>query len=109
MIPLLETPLGVREANLSDIGESGAIDAFVRDAAGATPFHLTAWSRAVERGCRQRARYLVAERADGGIAGVLPLTEMRSPLFGKALVSTRPQSCRAIRPRSFPTIAPSRA
>ncbi len=88
MIPLLETPLGIREANLSDIGESGAIDAFVRDTACATPFHLTAWSRAVERGCRQRARYLVAERADGGIAGVLPLTEMRSPLFGKALVST---------------------
>lgn len=87
-MPLLERPLAVREANLADVGESGAIDAFVRACAGATPFHLTAWSRAVERGCGQRARYLVAERADGGIAGVLPLTEMRSPLFGKALVST---------------------
>ncbi|MFT3977202.1 MAG: FemAB family PEP-CTERM system-associated protein, partial [Sphingomonas bacterium] len=38
------------------------------------------------RGCGQRARYLLAER-DGAIAGVLPLTEMRSPLFGNALVS----------------------
>ena len=87
-MPLLAMPLGVREAQLSDIGDCGAIDAFVRGTAGATPFHLTAWSRAIERGCGQRARYLVAERADGGIAGVLPLTEMRSPLFGKALVST---------------------
>jgi FemAB-related protein (PEP-CTERM system-associated) len=87
-MPLLAVPLGVREANLTDVAESGAIDAFVRVQTAATPFHLTAWSRAVERGCGQRARYLVAERADGGIAGVLPLTEMRSPLFGKALVST---------------------
>jgi FemAB-related protein (PEP-CTERM system-associated) len=87
-MPLLTVPLGVREANLTDVAESGAIDAFVRDQPAATPFHLTAWSRAVERGCGQRARYLVAERADGGITGVLPLTEMRSPLFGKALVST---------------------
>jgi FemAB-related protein (PEP-CTERM system-associated) len=87
-MPLLAVPIGVREANLTDIAESGAIDAFVRDQTAATPFHLTAWSRAVERGCGQRARYLVAERSDGGIAGVLPLTEMRSPLFGKALVST---------------------
>jgi FemAB-related protein (PEP-CTERM system-associated) len=87
-MPLLAVPLGVREADLTDIAESRAIDAFVRDQTAATPFHLTAWSRAVERGCGQRARYLVAERAHGGIAGVLPLTEMRSPLFGKALVST---------------------
>ncbi|HEX8389557.1 MAG TPA: FemAB family XrtA/PEP-CTERM system-associated protein, partial [Sphingomonas sp.] len=39
-------------------------------------------------GCGQRARYLVAERASGGLAGVLPLTEIRSKLFGRALVST---------------------
>lgn len=87
-MPLLKVPLGVREADLLDVGESGAIDAFVRAAAGATPFHLTGWSRAVARGCGQRPRYLVAERGDGAIAGVLPLTEIRSPLFGKALVST---------------------
>ncbi len=87
-MPLLDVPLGVREADLRDVGDSAAIDAFVRDQTAATPFHMTAWSRAVERGCGQRARYLVAERADGSLAGVLPLTEMRSPLFGKALVST---------------------
>jgi len=87
-MPLLTMPLAVREADLRDVADSGAIDAFVRATAGATPFHLTAWSRAVARGCGQRARYLVANRADGGIAGVLPLTEMRSPLFGAALVST---------------------
>lgn len=67
-------------------GDDAAITAFVRAQPDATPFHLPAWSRAVERGCGQRARYLVAER-EGAIVGVLPLTEMRSPLFGNALVS----------------------
>lgn len=85
---LLERPLAVREADLSDAGEGARIDAFVHAAAGATPFHLPAWSRAVARGCGQRARYLLAEDAAGRIAGVLPLTEVRSALFGKALVST---------------------
>lgn len=80
--------LGIREADLRDAGEVAAIDRFVQAQSGATPFHLTGWSRAVEHGCRQRARYLVAERANGAIAGVLPLIETRSALFGRALVST---------------------
>ncbi|WP_174292740.1 FemAB family XrtA/PEP-CTERM system-associated protein [Sphingomonas bacterium] len=87
-MPLLTMPLGIREADLRSATESARIDAFVRDQPDATPFHLTGWSRAVERGCRQRARYLVAERGEGTVAGVLPLTQMRSALFGRALVST---------------------
>ena len=86
--PLLVAPVGIREADLRDRGEAARLDAFVRDQPGTTPFHLTAWSSAVQAGCGQRARYLVAERADGAIAGVLPLTQMRSALFGRALVST---------------------
>ena len=66
--------------------DDARVDAFVRAHPDATPFHLPAWSRAVERGCGQRARFLVAERA-GEIVGLLPLTEVRSPLFGKSLVS----------------------
>ncbi len=71
------------------VGEStddARVDTFVRAHPDATPFHLPAWSRAVERGCGQRARFLVGERA-GEIVGLLPLTEVRSPLFGKSLVS----------------------
>ena len=70
-----------------DAAERARIDAFVRAHPDATPFHLPGWSVAVARGCGQTAHYLVAERADGAIVGVLPLTEMRSPLFGTALVS----------------------
>lgn len=64
------------------------LDGFVRAQGDATPFHLTGWSRAVDLGCAQRAHYLVAEDTHSAIAGVLPLTHVRSRLFGSALVSS---------------------
>ncbi|WP_426284346.1 FemAB family XrtA/PEP-CTERM system-associated protein [Sphingomonas sp. NFX23] len=80
-------PVGVREADLRDPAECARITAFVEASGGATPFHLPTWSLAVQDGCGQRAHYLVLE-SEGAIDGVLPLTEMRSPLFGRALAST---------------------
>jgi FemAB-related protein (PEP-CTERM system-associated) len=77
----------LRTADLNDAGECARVDEFVRTHRDATPFHLAGWSRGVERGCGQRAHYLLAEARDGGLAGILPLTEMRSRLFGNALVS----------------------
>lgn len=87
-LPLLAAPLGLRLADLGDAHERARIDAFVHAHAEATPFHLTAWQIAVARGCGQRAHCLMAERASGAIAGILPLTEIRSILFGRALVSS---------------------
>lgn len=80
--------VGIREADLRDTGDTARLDAFVREHPQATPFHLTGWARAVQAGSGQRARTLVAERANGSIVGMLPLTEIRSALFGRALVST---------------------
>jgi len=80
----IRAQLQVREATAA---EDSRIAAFVREQPDATPFHLPEWSRAVARGCGQRAHLLIAERGDA-IVGLLPLTAMRSPLFGKALVST---------------------
>jgi FemAB-related protein (PEP-CTERM system-associated) len=74
--------LTIRAASLDD----ERLEPFVRGHADATIFHLPQWSRAVEIGTGQRAHYLVAER-DGALRGVLPLTEIRSRLFGSALVS----------------------
>jgi FemAB-related protein (PEP-CTERM system-associated) len=86
--PLLHALLGVRVVNLAIAAERARVADFVRDHPDATPFHLPEWSIAVARGCGQRAHMLVTESADGSLAGVLPLTETRSPLFGRALVST---------------------
>jgi FemAB-related protein (PEP-CTERM system-associated) len=80
------TPLlTVRPADLRR--EGARIDAFVRSRPEAEPFHRPKWIAAVERGCRQRGHYLVAEDAGGALVGVLPLTEIRSFLFGNAMVS----------------------
>ena len=87
-MPLSSALLGIRAIDLRDIGERARLDAFVRAHPQATPFHLPAWSVAVAEGCGQTSHTLVAERADGSLAGMVPLTEIRSPLFGKALVST---------------------
>lgn len=64
-----------------------AITAFVHAHPEGTPFHLPGWIEAVETGTGQRGHMLVAARGNR-IEGVLPLTAMRSMLFGKALVSS---------------------
>lgn len=79
--------LTVRAADLRDPHEVARIDAFVADEPGATPFHRPAWGLAVAAGCNQRAHHLLAERG-GRIVAALPLTEIHSPLFGRALVSS---------------------
>jgi FemAB-related protein (PEP-CTERM system-associated) len=74
--------LAIHGADLAD----PRLDAFVRADRTATLFHRPQWSRAVARGTGQRAHYLIAEQG-GDVRGVLPLTEIRSRLFGNALVS----------------------
>lgn len=86
--PMLARPIGLRVIDLSDADERARIAAWVRDHPGGTPFHLPAWSLAVARGCGQKSHYLVAEYGNGELTGLLPLTEMHSPLFGRALVSS---------------------
>jgi FemAB-related protein (PEP-CTERM system-associated) len=79
--------LGIRTADLSDWNEVARIDRFVMEHPGAEPFHRPQWTKAAEAGCRQRGHILLAERR-GELLGLLPLTEIRSRLFGSALVST---------------------
>jgi FemAB-related protein (PEP-CTERM system-associated) len=74
----------VRTADLA--AETARLDAFVAEHPEGTLFHRPQWSRVAECGCGARAHYLVAERA-GHLIGCLPLSEVRSPLFGNALVS----------------------
>jgi FemAB-related protein (PEP-CTERM system-associated) len=75
-------PLAVHRAEPDD----SRLDRFVRAQPHASFLHLPKWTAAVERGTGQRGHYLVAEQK-GAVRGVLPLTEIRSPLFGNALVS----------------------
>ena len=61
-------------------------DAFVTATPGGTFCHRAGWQRVVERAFGHRTHFVYAERA-GAITGVLPLTEIRSRLFGHSLVS----------------------
>lgn len=67
-------------------GDEARWDAFVRDCPAATFFHQSAWRDILQDVFRHRCSFLLAER-DGVIGGVLPLAEVKSRLFGHALVS----------------------
>src|SRR2546430_10791909 len=61
-------------------------DAFVYRCPDATFFHGIGWKEIIEECFGHRTHYLLAERGDE-IIGVLPLAEVKSFLFGHALVS----------------------
>src|ERR1051326_491481 len=77
------TQLRVRDYERDD---AARWEAFVAACPAATFFHRIGWPAVVKGRCGPLSRYLLAERA-GEIAGVLPLAEVKSLLFGHALVS----------------------
>lgn len=76
-------PVTVRAMRATD---AAAWDAFVFASPEATFFHRAGWQAVIERAFGHRTHYLLAESA-GEIVGVLPLTEVKSRLFGHSLVS----------------------
>jgi FemAB-related protein (PEP-CTERM system-associated) len=61
-------------------------DEFVRGSTEGTPFHLTAWKRAVEESFGHRPHYVMARRA-GSLEGILPLFEVPGWPRGRRLIS----------------------
>lgn len=68
-------------------GDAGAWDAYVGAAAEATFFHRFGWRRVIARAYGYTSCYLMARR-NGRICGVLPMTDVKSPLLGRNLIST---------------------
>jgi serine/alanine adding enzyme len=62
-------------------------DAFVRASERATFAHLSCWRKIIADVMGHEAVYFVARDHAGGTAGVLPLFILRSPIFGRRLVS----------------------
>ncbi len=67
-------------------GDEKRWDAFVAACPDGTFFHLAGWRRVIETAFRHRTYYLMAE-CDGVVTGVLPLTLVKTRLFGASLVS----------------------
>jgi len=66
--------------------DRGRWDAFVSAQEEGTFCHRAGWARVIEEAFGHRTHYVYAERG-GAITGILPLTEIKSRLFGHALVS----------------------
>jgi FemAB-related protein (PEP-CTERM system-associated) len=81
--PGVERPLVVRELKT---GEEPLWDSFVTSSASGTFFHLTGWGKIVENVLGHRSFKLAAWRGEA-IAGVFPMSWIRSKLFGDCLVS----------------------
>jgi FemAB-related protein (PEP-CTERM system-associated) len=69
-----------------EAGDERRWDEFVLARRDGTFFHLSGWKRVIERAFGHRTHYLLCERG-GAVAGVLPLTHVRSVLFGSSLIS----------------------
>ena len=67
-------------------GDRAAWASFVQTCPDATFFHRIEWRDIIEHVFGHRTHYLLAERG-GEIAGVLPLAQVKSLLFGHSLVS----------------------
>ena len=64
-----------------------AWDSYVKSHSEGTFFHLSGWQKVIQDSFEHPCYFLYAESNDG-ICGVLPLVEVKSALFGHALVST---------------------
>ena len=66
--------------------DTRAWDRFVDGRQEATFFHLSAWRDVIAKAFGHKPHYLVAEQ-DGAMAGVLPLVQVKTRLFGHTLIS----------------------
>jgi FemAB-related protein (PEP-CTERM system-associated) len=81
--PAAAAPLRVRGFGSDD---TARWEDFIHHCPEATFFHRIGWKNVIEESFGHKTHYVLAER-DGRIVGVLPLAEVRSLLFGSALVS----------------------
>jgi FemAB-related protein (PEP-CTERM system-associated) len=77
---------GPVECAVATVSDAAVWDAFVHSRSDSSGYHQWGWRTVFETALRHRCHYLVARRGVA-VVGVLPLVEMRSWLFGRALSS----------------------
>ncbi|MCW5661942.1 MAG: FemAB family PEP-CTERM system-associated protein [Burkholderiaceae bacterium] len=76
----------IRRLTSTDAAARARWDAFVLEQPEATFFHRAGWQAVLEKVFGHATHYLYAER-NGEITGILPLAQVKTMLFGHALVS----------------------
>lgn len=84
--PEVQSNVVITPVDLGDAKQATRIEDYVRDAQGAI-FQRPTWLLAAEKACGHKATGLIATRSEE-IAGWLPLSEVHSHIFGRALVSS---------------------
>lgn len=69
-------------------GAYGVWDDFVHEHPRATAFHLSAWQRSIEKGVGHKVFWLTYRSSAGTLEGILPLTQVKSRLFGHTLIAS---------------------
>jgi len=69
------------------LSEATHWDSYVKSHPQGSFFHLSGWQQVISKSFNHDCYFLYAEK-NGNIAGVLPLVEVKSKLFGHALIST---------------------
>jgi serine/alanine adding enzyme len=69
------------------VGGAADWDAFGVQQAGWTAYHRYAWRAIIESVHHRECAYLAARDAEGRLRGILPLVVLRSPVFGRSVVS----------------------
>jgi len=85
-VAAVSASIEIRQLAAEDATAAARWDAFVAACPEASFFHRAGWQQIVAEVFRHRTYFLYAERA-GHIEGVLPLAQVKSVLFGNALVS----------------------
>lgn len=62
-------------------------DSFVNSRPDSNCYHLIGWKKVIEESFGHRTYYLLLEKDNGEISGVLPLVHLKSMLFGNFMVS----------------------
>ena len=78
--------MGTVTISLLEPGEESAWDGYVEESPSGTFFHRAGWKQVIENAFGHRTFYLFARRG-GRVCGVLPLTQVKSLLFGNSLIS----------------------
>lgn len=65
-----------------------AVASFVAQHPQATPFHRPEWMQAISRATGHSYCFALAQDGEGKVRGVLPLHQLHSALFGRALLSS---------------------
>lgn len=84
---VLPASLFTMQIRLARTDDTAAISGYIDRRETASVYHDYGWMQVIEESFRQRCFYLVCEKSDGGIGGVLPLVHLKSLWFGNLLVS----------------------